>query len=86
MRVGVRRDGLARLTRQSVALRLILVPLTVEIQRAALAVGQLAAHLLVAHRTLGEVLYVLQQEGERSDGGKHRQEVKKLLRVNAECF
>lgn len=81
--------GFARLTRQSVALRLILVPLTVEIQRAALAVGQLAAHLLVAHRTLGEVLYVLQQEsggGKRSDGGKHRQEVKKLLRVNAECF
>lgn len=44
------------------ALRLILVPLTVDIQRAALAVGQLAAHLLVAHRTLGEVLYVLWQE------------------------
>lgn len=50
------------LTRQSVALWLILVPLTVGIQRAALAVGELAAHLLVPHRALSEVLHVLQQE------------------------
>lgn len=44
------------------ALGLVLVPLTVEIQRAALTVGQLAAHLLITHRTLGEVLHALQQE------------------------
>lgn len=47
------------LTGQSVALGLVLVPLTVEVERAALAVGQLAAHLLVPHRTLGEVLDAL---------------------------
>lgn len=55
-------NELAWLTGQSVALWLILVPLTVEIQRAALAVGKLAAHLLVPHRTVGEVLHVLQRE------------------------
>lgn len=49
----------AQLTGQSVALGLVLVPLAVEIERAALAVGQLAAHLLVTHRTLGEVLHIL---------------------------
>lgn len=43
------------------ALGLILVPLAVEIQRAALAVGKLAAHLLVTHRTLWEVFYILQE-------------------------
>lgn len=49
------------LTGQSVALGLVLVPLTVGVQRAALAVGQLAAHVLVPHRTLSEVLHALQQ-------------------------
>lgn len=49
----------ARLTGQSVALGLVLVPLAVEIQRATLAVGQLAAHLLVTHRTVGEVFHIL---------------------------
>lgn len=44
------------------ALWLVLVPLTVGIQRAALAVGELAAHLLVPHWTLSEVLHVLQHE------------------------
>lgn len=45
---------------------MILLPLTVEIQRAALAVGELAAHLLDAHRALSEVLHALeagQREG-----------------------
>lgn len=50
------------LTRQRVALRLILVPLAVEIQRAALAVRELAADLLVPHRTVGEVLHILRQQ------------------------
>lgn len=44
------------------ALGLILVPLAVEIQRAALAVGELAAHLLVTHWTLREVFYILQEK------------------------
>jgi len=56
------------LTWQSVALRLILVPLTVEIHQAALAVGELAAHLLVPHGTLREVTHVLQKKkGEDRD-------------------
>lgn len=58
----MRPDKKVRLTRQSVALGLILVPLAVEIQRAALAVGELAAHLLVTHRTLGEDFYILQEK------------------------
>lgn len=48
------------------ALGLILVPLAVEIQRAALAVGELAAHLLVTHRTLGEVFYILRRRKKKT--------------------
>lgn len=55
-----------KLTGQSVALRVILIPLTVEIQWAALAVGKLAAHLLVPHRTLSEVLHILQRQRKES--------------------
>lgn len=58
----MRPDKMVCLTRQSMALGLILVPLAVEIQRAALAVGELAAHLLVTHRTLREVFYILQEK------------------------
>lgn len=55
----------ANLTGQSVALGLVLVPVTVEIQRAALAVGQLAAHPLVAHGAGGEVPHILRRAQER---------------------
>lgn len=55
-----------QLTRQSVAFGLVLVPLAVEIQRAALAVGQLAAHLLVTHRTLWEVSHILREKKGRA--------------------
>lgn len=64
----------ARLTGQRVALGLVLVPLAVEVQRAALAVGQLAAHLLIAHGTVGEVFHILCGKKQRSE---RKHEVKK---------
>lgn len=53
------------------ALGLALIPLTDGIQRAALAIGQLATHLLITHWTISEVLHALQQEqkGQRTEGG-----------------
>lgn len=56
-------------TRQGEALGVILVPVTVEIQEAALAVGEFAAHLLIPYRTLLEVLHILQKRREEKKGG-----------------
>lgn len=64
------------------ALGLVLVPLAVEIQRAALAVGQFAAHLLVTHWTIREVLHILfsdtREEVKGSIRLKNHQEIENL--------
>lgn len=54
---------MVQLTWQREALGVILVPVTVEIQGAAFAVVEFAAHLLVPHRTLCKVLHILPERG-----------------------